>query len=288
MKPINRLLSKKLLITTIGSLTVLGLVSWSPPANESVVVNPGNVQVRSGVIETRAGNATANTITTSPAAIVGGGNNIVGPGGTNDLGRGLVVGASNRLASPSGFAAVVGDSNTVSARSSLIVGNENSVTTGANSWDTATRYSLIVGWQNVINGGCESQIVGGKLNTVNAYNALVVGHTNTVEGPSAGAPSWHSAAIGQYNHVMATSGWTMGYSNNVSGHRGVAIGSGVNATNDQSVALGRFNATMQGNDVLVIGTGNTDTDRSTALRVTSDGGVILGRAQGDISMGDFQ
>ena len=79
----------------------------------------------------------------------------------------------------------------------------------------------------------------------------------------------------------------MGYSNTVSGSRAVAIGSGLNASVAQSTALGRFNGPMLSNDVLVVGTGTSATVTNTALRVTSDGGVILGRAQGDVSMGIY-
>lgn len=45
---------------------------------------------------------------------------------------------------------------------------------------------------------------------------------------------------------------------------------------------------MASDDVLVVGTGFSDSIRNTALRVTDDGGVFLGRAQGDISMGSYQ
>lgn len=209
MKSTTPFASKKLLMTSIGGLCLLGLVSWSPPANENVLVNPGNVQVRGGVFEVRATNSTANQLGTSPAALVGGGNNIVGAGSTNDLGRGLVVGASNRFASPSGFSAVVGDSNFVWSRSSLVVGNENKVTKDAATPEASTRYSVIVGLGNVINGGRESMLVAGKDNVMDANQSLVVGTGNNVEGATVGAPSWHSGAIGLSNHVMATSGWTI-------------------------------------------------------------------------------
>lgn len=81
----------------------------------------------------------------------------------------------------------------------------------------------------------------------------------------------------------------MGYFNKVTGSQGAALGCGLLADKSQSVALGRFNKAMESNDVLVVGTGTGSAlaDRSTALRVTADGSVLLGRAQGDISMGIY-
>jgi hypothetical protein len=54
-----------------------------------------------------------------------------------------------------------------------------------------------------------------------------------------------------------------------------------------STALGRYNATMAGNDVLVVGSGSGSSTKFTALRVTDNGSVILGRVQGDIAMGNY-
>lgn len=296
MKTSPKLLSKKALILSLGTLTLLGMVSWSPPTNENVLVSPGSVQVRNGVVEVKTLSGQANTYGTAPAAIIGSDNNIVRGGTTSELGRGIVIGSANFLSTPSStYSAVIGAGNDAVASSSLIVGFSNKISynptdpVSAITSQNSTRYSVISGSSNTIGYDCETLLVGGKLNTVDAYSTLVSGWTNTVEGATVGAPAYHSAAIGQLNHIMATYGWTMGYSNTVSGSRGVAIGSGAVASIAQSTALGRFNAAMQSNDVLVVGTGTADdvASRNTALRITSDGGVILGRAQGDVSMGVY-
>ncbi len=83
-------------------------------------------------------------------------------------------------------------------------------------------------------------------------------------------------------------GYAIGYLNVVGGDYGSANGYGLKANVAKGVAIGRYNETMASNDVVVIGSGTSDTSRQTALRVTNDGGVILGRAQGDISMGNYQ
>lgn len=289
MKSSNRSFPRYLLILAVGGLTFLGLVSWSPPTNEDVLVSSGNVLIRDGIIDVRNGTGTANTFGTVPAVIVGTANNLVRGTGNTQLGRGLVIGASNIVSTAGTFSAVVGTSNDAWVSNSLVVGNLNSVSSAAPDWNNSTRYSVISGYQNFINTDCESLLVGGKLNTVKAYSSLVSGNGNTIGGPAAtpGSLTYHSAAIGQNNLIAATYGWTMGYSNIVSGSRAVALGSGLTASNTQSAALGRFNADMQSNDVLVIGTGTDANTKNTALRVTSDGGVILGRAQGDISMGIY-
>lgn len=287
MKPSTRFLNKKTVLLSIGTLTLLGVVAWSPPTNENVLVNPGSVQVRNGILEVKAVNTAGNTYGTAPAAILGSGNDILKTGGTNELGRGLVVGTSNFLSSAGGYGGVIGNSNNVWGYSSLVVGNENLVSNTATTLQDSTRYSVIAGFQNVINNNSESLLVAGKTNTVLANATLVTGASNTVSGSAIGTPAWNSAAIGQFNLIASNYGWTMGYGNTVSGSRAVAFGNGVVASNAQSTALGRFNSTMQSNDVLVVGTGTTDTTRSTALRVTSDGGVILGRVQGDVSMGIY-
>ena len=180
----------------------------------------------------------------------------------------LIVGVSPSVTSPGGYVAVVGDSNVVSARNTLVAGLSNSVPAGAPT----------------------------------TSSSFVAGYNNTVAGapPSAGATS--AAAIGVGNQIMAEFGWAIGYANEVSGRTSMALGydnqvsaqkanalgRGLKVTQNFSTAVGTYNAVpMVSGDVFVVGSGSSDTIRNTALRVTSDGGVILGRAQGDISMGAY-
>ena len=180
----------------------------------------------------------------------------------------LIVGASNTVTSPGGYATVVGDSNVVSARNTLVAGLSNSVPAGAPT----------------------------------TSSSFVAGYNNTIEGAGTNIGATSAAAIGVSNHIMAEFGWAIGYSNEISGRTSMALGydnqvsaqkanalgRGLKVTQNFSTAVGTYNATMASGDVLVVGTGSSDTTRNTALRVTSDGGVTLGRAQGDISMGAYQ
>jgi hypothetical protein len=158
-------------------------------------------------------------------------------------------------------------------------------------------------------------ILAGMNNQCAGSNNILIGDDNMVRGSTSTSYAYNSVAIGEFNHVFAPRGWVMGSSSealankatavgvsaNASGDSSVAIGLtaeasgtsalsvgvGTKATVGQSTAIGRYNATMTSNTVLDIGSG-TSSARFTALRVTNDGGVILGRAQGDISMGDYQ
>ncbi len=77
-----------------------------------------------------------------------------------------------------------------------------------------------------------------------------------------------------------------GNNNKISNSYAYTLGAGLRVNQSNAVALGRWNAPMESGDVLAVGTGSSSIP-ATALRVTSNGGVILGRAQGDISMGEY-
>lgn len=217
----------------------------------------------------------------------------------------LVVGTGNTLSSPTNFAAIVGNDNKVVARSSLVVGELNDVTPSGSPYVT---HSLICGYDNTVNTGTTRVLVGGEDNTVNAAYSLVTGMANTVRGSTVNSIGSYSAAIGANNLVATSSGWAAGMGNEVYGQYALALGSSnkvyapsgyafgdnlkvgsfnSSSSNPYAIALGRWNADMKPEDVLVVGTGTSVTSRSTGLRITSDGGVILGRAQGDISMGEY-
>lgn len=149
--------------------------------------------------------------------------------------------------------------------------------------------AMIAGDNNTTNNPSAKLLIVGQENTHYGSNNLLVGNTNIVEGPSTGASAYNSAAIGYMNGVHASRGWAIGWINEVLADQGTAIGVGTRSNVAMGTALGRFNGSMQANDVLVIGAGSSEaeTDRFNAIRVTSDGGVFLGRPQGDISMGDY-
>lgn len=212
-------------------------------------------------------------------------------------GEDFIVGTGNTVTSPVEITGVIGKNNNVTARSSLVVGDTNTVTPGESPYTTT---SIVAGAGNVLAGANYRNLVSGDTNSVRASNSLVAGTTNTVRGTTTTTATAHSAAIGINNLVAAQTGWAMGASNVVSGLYGSAIGCSNNVSsaygcalggglqvNQNGTAVGSWNAPMQAGDVFVVGIGNSTTP-ATGLTVKYDGSVILGRAQGDISMGAYQ
>lgn len=171
-------------------------------------------------------------------------------------------------------------------RGNLILRDSNQA---ANNFGSS-HSTIVAGFDNTMGNNYQGSwrtVNVGQGNTTLGSNNIAIGQSNVVRGPGANDPAFQSAAIGTSNIVNATYGWTMGFANTASANRGVAIGSGATANVLAGVAIGQFNANMASTDVLAIGSGTGDTSRFTAFKVTSSGGVILGKAQGDISMGAY-
>ncbi len=269
-------------------LATLALVAWSPTAGEDVIIFGNSPGVTLGATSTANSINGAGQPTYLKGVVVGTGNE-VGSGGTSST-------------PGTGYAAVIGNSNLVSGNASVVVGSLNEAADGAPTVSECVRYSAIFGYHNIVPQNGAQLLIGGKENTVNGNSSFVAGSGNTIDGSTVGAVSYYSGVIGDSNQIVSsTGGWAVGSNNTVSAVRGVAVGyqnealntrsialgTGTQAGNVDSSALGRYNTPMNSDDVLVVGTGTSGTVRSTGLRVTSDGGVILGRAQGDISMGDY-
>jgi trimeric autotransporter adhesin len=212
----------------------------------------------------------------------------------------LLMGSGNTGTTTVGQSGVIGSYNVVTGRSLMVVGDSNKVGEGAETTADELKWSLVVGTGNTVKKGTAGRgrnIVAGDSNTVDGTNCLVAGFNNTLAAPTVGTICYQSSAIGNANQVNTKLGWAIGQQNEVTGLRGVAIGMGSNANNTDSMALGRWNLPMEPNDVVVIGTGTSETVNNTALRATADGSVILGsatsgivvlaKAQGDISMGIY-
>lgn len=228
----------------------LGLVSWSPPNNES-----------------------------------------------------LIVGLNNTFRSSTGYLGIIGSDNLFDARSSLVVGTDNiaSYESPTNNSSTSFGNSILSGTPNVVRNSASRCMISGNGNSIEANATMVSGTNNTLSGATVGTPTLNSVAMGGNNQIAAGHGWTMGYNNTVTGDYGVAlgygnnisswrghvVGTGLSANQTESLALGKYNSPRVSGDVVVVGSG-TATAPNTALRITSDGSVILGRAQGDISMGAYQ
>ena len=243
-----------------------------------------DITIRNGVLDLRI-NSHANNIYGDYPAILLGNTNNVNAGRTP--GRGVVLGVSNELGTFGGYAAMVGHSNKAYAYNSLVVGSKNELTKDATQVAAVARYSTVLGYQNKVPGPSDATFVSGSGNTVLGNNIFAAGSNHTVQGPVIDAPTNNSAALGEANLIASNTGWAMGACSSVSGDQALALGVGLTATNSESTALGRFNAPMLTEDVLVVGCGTAAGNRANAIRVTSDGGVVLGRAQGDISMGAY-
>jgi hypothetical protein len=177
---------------------------------------------------------------------------------------------------------VIGNANT-SNYNGFRAGNTGAINSTISG---STGPSCVVGGGQT--GSTRNSLVGGSNNSLHTIGGLISGDDNQVGSAAAPVvvPVW-SAAIGEKNSVVSTSGWAMGYFNVASGARSVGIGTGTMAQNANSTAVGRYNSDMASNDVLVIGSGSSVSTRFTALRVTNNGDVILGKAQGDIAMGEY-
>lgn len=244
----------KLVLFSAITISSLALVAWSPPggAGDLILIGTSNTFPAAGYRGFLAGNS-----------------NVAGSG------------------SPSGYAGIIGSSNTVNAVASLVAGNSNNLAQGATNFAQSLAYSGVFGNQNTVVMDCDTLLISGMGNSIKASSSFAAGQNNTLDGPTTGTLAYSSAAIGFANHVAAQTGWALGKENSVTAENGVAIGTGASADTSSGTALGQYNSPMESGDVLVIGNGTDTTQRSTAFTVKSDGGVVLGRAQGDISMGIY-
>ncbi len=189
----------------------------------------------------------------------------------------------------------------------LIIGAGNDLNLGSLSAERAR--GLVVGVDNDLMTDWRLSTVLGQRNKLRAGWSLVVGSDNTVAGRRSSDDNlidnaYDSAVFGTSNQVYASRSHAMGYDNLITKSFGIAIGFGLTTSEHWGTALGRYNEDMDADDVLVVGTGSSHTDRSTALvvkgngevsigvvgalRITESGQVVLANAQGDISMGAYE
>lgn len=241
---------------------VFALTSASPPFSDTAITNSSSVVV-----------VGSNTLTIDKLPF-----------------RGMIAGQGNAAASDTSYSGIIGSRNVSRSKSSLTVGNDNKMVSTSNEVPTSdfVTSSAVVGTENILKANSTSSVVIGKTNTAQVDSSLIAGKGNDVEGPSADAElSFNSAAIGFQNVVASTTGWAIGESNTVGANRGTAIGIGGLADKADAVVIGKFNRSVVAGDALTVGAGTSATNRVTALRVTADGTVVLGKAQGDISMGSY-
>lgn len=205
----------------------------------------------------------------------------------------VIVGSANTTPN-SYYLGVFGYGNNVTANNSLVAGVSNNL-------GSEQSRSIISGYNNVLSGQHYDNLVTGYSNAVKANATLVSGALNSLDGPALNQGTSYSAAIGYFNQIATWNGYAVGCNNEVKGHYGVALGcsnivsssygcalgGGLKVTEGGATAVGSWNAPMATGDVFVVGTGSPTTP-ATGLTVKYGGSVILGRAQGDISMGEYQ
>lgn len=167
-------ISKKYLIAFPASALLLGLVAWSPPSSEDVIVG--------------------STTMTSPTGQIA----VVGTASSGKAKSALIVGVNHTVSAGSGQlervgSIVAGNANNVDASATLVSGNNNQAVSGVA--------------QEVRNSG----IIGANNNIANAHG-YIMGYNNTVSGDYGTAigyglnvPTWAAVAVGKFNATMPAS-----------------------------------------------------------------------------------
>jgi hypothetical protein len=281
-----------------SALTLLSAWDVPDPGMDGEDVNiPDGKLVASGPLISQTG--TPNVVSDVNALVAGTDNDLYRTGTTTDIAKAcMVIGYGNDYSTTtfgSATGAVIGYQNNVRSMGGLTVGNVNEVTTAGTSVSTYARFTNVFGVDNTVTGGAYGTFVHGESHTLNADHSLVSGESHTLEGATTGSKTTYSLAAGYDNHIMADQASTIGTLNVVSSNQTIALGTGLEADAVGCTFVGEYNdptgasLTTRASDepVFVVGSGTADNARATAFTVLRDGGVVLSRAQGDISMGDF-
>lgn len=110
----------------------------------------------------------------------------------------------------------------------------------------------------------------GRLNYIEAYNALVSGYGNQVFGDYSITAGAHNINTGHYSLVLGEQNIT-----SPNRHR-------------DGILLGAYNAPITKPAHLVIGNGTQYTPRQNSFIVYADGDIVITKPQGDISMGVYE
>jgi len=171
--------------------------------------------------------------------------------------------------------AAFGENNIVSGTGSVAFGKDNSVSSTGNA---------AFGMTNTVSGSNAGSVAIGVSNMVSGLTNFATGTMNSV-----GSPAARASALGAFLNSTSSHGTVVGYCNkegsNMAGFRlRFSVGNGTGAAANQ-----RRNAfeVHESGDVTVpsdqLGGGGTP-----RFEVLANGDVIVGKAQGDISMGEFE
>ena len=160
----------------------------------------------------------------------------------------------------------------------------------------------------------------GSFSAAMGYFSYSTGFSSVAMGIDVEANGLFSVAMGDSTYASGASSVAMGRSNDAHGNSSVAMGLDLKAYGRSTIVVGEYNESYladssdnpisdnEDGHLFVVGNGSSFSSRSNAmvvyhdgavdvgkngaddtvpLQVTSDGSVVLARAQGDISMGAF-
>ena len=169
----------------------------------------------------------------------------------------LTVGRRSRASGPNSTA--IGSSTEASGFTSTAMG----------------AYTRALGEYSTAMGGLTE--ASGRSSTAMGYLATASGYYSTAMGLWTRAYGVNTTVVGKYNESILASSNDPDFLDNADGHLFV-VGNGTR--NDRSNAMVVYHDGA-------VDVGKNDADDTVPLQVTSDGSVVLARAQGDISMGAF-
>lgn len=234
---------------------LFGVIAWSPPGTENIIVGASNTLVSPDAQSQVIG--TGNVARADNSLIVGNSNKVCEGESVDKLAKSLVVGENNTLTGNRGNLFVSGSSNNVNGNSSLIAGTNNFI--GDVYGGSAAINSCLIGGNNFV--ATTHGFAVGYNGTINGDYGVTLGHSNTISntyghalGVGLQVSQSYAVAIGKYNATMS-SGDVFVVGTGTSSTRNTAL----KATSDGSVILGS----------------------------ATSGKVVLAKAQGDISMGAY-
>ncbi len=213
-----------------------------------------------------------NTVNANFAGALGEGNNVTGI-------FSRAVGQGNTISG--GYSSAVGQGNTTSGLYSGAFGRANQVQQqesfafGSNNITNAFRSSLI-GYNNN-STGTQSNAIGVN-NTLIGQNAIALGRNNTLNAKN-------SFGFG-FDNIVGKSGddsvsiYAYGFGNQVENNNNFAFGKGLTSplesgdplagTGNQTL-VGQFNKNSKTNNAIIFGTGTSDGNRETSIRLKKAG-----------------
>ncbi len=143
------------------------------------------------------------------------------------------------------------------------LGKASNVGGAGNTADGA--YGAVFGRNNY---GVFTSLMGGRNNKVLAKNGFAAGEKNTVSG-------YDGAALGGSNQALRDYTLATGKGTVAEHVASTTMGTGTRTTRGNQTVLGQFNDITNKNALLIVGNGDSDTNRSNAFVVNKDGSADI-------------